>query len=106
LTVSASILSGNSASDGGGIWNSGTVTVNDSTLSDNSAHFNGGGIYNASGTLTANDSTVCGNSAPLGADLDLAGGMLINNNSTICDIFPPEPQGARGGTQVPPPPLT
>src|SRR5262249_49347458 len=41
---------------------------------------------NLSGTLTVNDSTFCGNNALLGADLYLAGGVLINHNSTICDI--------------------
>ena len=36
LTVSTSTLSGNSASNGGGIYNTGTLTVSSSTLSGNS----------------------------------------------------------------------
>jgi len=49
------------ASFGGGIYNSGgsTLTVNNSTLSGNSATSEGGGIYNkSSGTLTVNNSQV------------------------------------------------
>jgi fibronectin-binding autotransporter adhesin len=36
LTISRSTISGNSASGGGGIFNSGTLTVTDSTISNNS----------------------------------------------------------------------
>ena len=41
-------LSGNTARnwDGGGIYNAGTLKVNNSTLSDNSAVYYGGGIFN------------------------------------------------------------
>ncbi len=51
---------------GGGILNLGTLTVNNSILSGNSAGspnfiFGGGGILNF-GTLTVNDSTLSGNS--------------------------------------------
>jgi hypothetical protein len=68
LTVSNSILSGNIASEvGGGIYNQGTLTVSNSTLSGNSATSGydsgrGGGIYNL-GTLTVSNSTLSGNSA-------------------------------------------
>jgi hypothetical protein len=45
---------------GGGILNDGTLTVNDSTLSGNSAgNGDGGGIHN-NGTLTVNKSTLSG----------------------------------------------
>ncbi len=65
LTVQNSTISGNSAtySDGGGIANLGTVTVQNSTLTDNSATYSeGGGIYNT-GTLTVQNSTISGNTA-------------------------------------------
>jgi hypothetical protein len=89
VTVSGSTLSDNSAtSEGGGIFNEGTATLTSSTLSGNSAT-QGGGIFNNSGTLTVNSSTISGNNSPfVGADLYLAGGVLINNNSTISDHFP------------------
>jgi hypothetical protein len=65
LTVGNSTLSGNAApgfyGSGGGIFNFGTLTVSDSTLSGNSALF-GGGIDN-DGTLTVSNSTLSGNSA-------------------------------------------
>ncbi len=64
LTVTNSILSGNSTTGiGGGISNnSGTVTVTGSTLSGNSAD-TGGGIYNLSGFLTVTTSTLSANTA-------------------------------------------
>ena len=66
LTVTNSTLSGNSAGWGGGIANvsSGTVTVKDSTLSGNSASEDGGGgIANINGTVTVKNSTLSDNSA-------------------------------------------
>src|SRR5207244_3514095 len=64
----------NTASDsGGGIYNTGTATLQQWTLAGNSAT-DGGGIFNAaSGTLWVKDSTVTGNSATLGGDLYNAG---------------------------------
>jgi hypothetical protein len=49
---------------GGGIQNSGTLTVSNSTLSGNSAGVGelGGGIFNYGGTLTVSNSTLSGNS--------------------------------------------
>src|SRR5262249_26980957 len=44
LTVTQSTLSGNRAGNGGGIYNTGALTVSQSTLNGNSAQF-GGGIY-------------------------------------------------------------
>jgi predicted outer membrane repeat protein len=67
LSINNSTLSGNSAEDGGGIYNysgdfGSELTVGNCTLSGNSADENGGGIYNGS-QLTVNDSTLSGNSA-------------------------------------------
>ena len=50
------------ASNGGGIFNFGTLTVKDSTVTNNAALGSGGGIYNA-GTLTIKDSSVSDNTA-------------------------------------------
>lgn len=61
--------------DGGGIRNSGILTVNDSTISNNHA-YHGGGILNA-GTMTMNECTVSGNSAEMG------GGICCSNNSDL-----------------------
>ena len=48
--------------DAGGIENDGTLTLNDCTVTGNSASNFDGGIYNDSGKLTLNDCTVSGNS--------------------------------------------
>jgi hypothetical protein len=84
LTVRDSTLSGNSANtDGGGIYNAGSVTVSGSTLSSNSA-YNGGGIYNA-GSMTVSDSTLSGNAAngenADGGGIYNAGSMTVSNSA-------------------------
>ncbi|MEH2160840.1 MAG: right-handed parallel beta-helix repeat-containing protein [Nostoc sp.] len=111
VTVSYSSISGNTAGTaGGGIYNDkdinfgetisvhgagtsvysytvnqlGVVTVSDSTIADNQAHF-GGGIYN-DGTLTVGNSTIKHNKA-FGIELSSGGyesgdGGGIYNNST------------------------
>ena len=64
LTLNDSTISGNTAQFGGGIDNNkgGTLTLNNSTISGNTAAGSGGGIFNDVGsTLTLNNSTVSGN---------------------------------------------
>ena len=66
LTLNSSTVSGNIATtdnaNGGGIFNRGTSTLTSSTVSGNNAS-DGGGIFNSGGTLTLNSSTVSGNTA-------------------------------------------
>ena len=52
--------------DGGGIHNSGTLTVSNSTFSGNGASSYGGGIYNCGSALNVSNSTFAGNSANYG----------------------------------------
>ncbi|MCX7424360.1 MAG: right-handed parallel beta-helix repeat-containing protein [Planctomycetia bacterium] len=72
LTVSNSAFSGNSASyNGGGIYSSNdnvtaTLTVTNCKLSSNSADYYGGGVYSDSGTLMVMNTTFSGNSANYG----------------------------------------
>jgi predicted outer membrane repeat protein len=66
---------------GGGIRNDGTLTIENSTFSNNSALRSGGGIFNG-GTLTVKNSTFAGNRAPLGGGI-FNGGTLIIENSTL-----------------------
>jgi hypothetical protein len=89
LAVRNSTFSGNSAGDsGGGLFNAGTALLQQSTLSGNSATSAGGGLFNAgSGTLAVADSAVCDNAAPLGADLYNLGALSLND-STVCVIGP------------------
>jgi len=77
---------------GGGIFNEGTLTVTDSTLSGNNAkpsctsscYANGGGIANT-GTLTVTNSTLSGNSAstPSCTNDCFADGGGIDNGGTL-----------------------
>jgi CSLREA domain-containing protein len=81
LTLNNSTVSGNSViGDGGGIYSDGgTVTLNNSTVSGNSATGDGGGIFSYGGKLTVSNSTVSGNSAAR-----LGGGIFtINSTATV-----------------------
>ncbi|MFJ4126447.1 hypothetical protein ACIP3U_34730 [[Kitasatospora] papulosa] len=70
--ISASVFSGNTATqNGGGIVSDSTVTVNASLIRDNTAGNVGGGIANI-GTLTVSASRIADNTAPNG------GGGLAN----------------------------
>jgi hypothetical protein len=82
---------GGPGSLGGGISNAGTLTVTNSTISDNSA-FGGGGIYNGGiyndvtldgGTVKVTNSTLSGNSAASGGGIDNYGGTLTVTDSTL-----------------------
>ena len=73
LTIIDGLEIGSIESDGGGIFNSGDLTLIQSTVSDNSVDNDGGGIYN-SGTLTLVQSTVSDNLA------DDDGGGISNEN--------------------------
>jgi hypothetical protein len=86
LTVSNSTLSGNSAMAGAGIRNDGTLTVSNSILSGNSATGGAGGISNY-GTLTVTGSTLSGNSATAGAGGIFNSGTVTISNSTLSDNF-------------------
>jgi hypothetical protein len=83
LTLTNCTLSGNSVynSFGGGIYNSGTVTMNQCTLSGNSAPL-GGGIYTED-TLTMNQCTLFGNSATWGGGIENYLGTLTINRCTL-----------------------
>ena len=80
----------NSASDSGGaIYNQdSTATIQECTLSGNSACSAGGGLFNgAFGTLAVKDSTVLGNFAPRGADIYNLGALPLDD-STVGVIGP------------------
>ena len=73
---------------GGGIYNTGTMTLTKSTVTNNSAGFlatsYGGGIYNA-GTMTLTDSTIASNNSTF-CDLSSYGGGIYNTGTvTITD---------------------
>ena len=85
LTVSDSVIFGNSAQVGGGIQNmSGTVSITNSRISGNSAENSGGGINNNTGPLAVTNSVFYGNSASeYGGALHNHNGNVTITNSTI-----------------------
>ena len=70
---------GSSTYSGAGIYNYlGTLTIANSTISNNNTYGAGGGIYSSDGTLTIINSTIMNNSA------DIGGGIYcIDRNSTV-----------------------
>ena len=85
LTIEGCTISGNSADNGGGIYNrklqsitgSGTITLIDGTISNNKAIHSGGGIYDNQGTITLNSGDITENTA--GDN----GGGIYDNQGTI-----------------------
>ncbi len=77
------VVSGNSASSGAGIYNLGSLTLNQVTLSGNSATGDGGGLRNA-GSASLTGVWVKSNSAASGAGIySLGTGVLGLSNSTL-----------------------
>ena len=61
--MTSGTISGNTAStSGGGVYNTGTVTMTSGTISGNTASNYGGGVNN-SGTFTMNGGTISGNTS-------------------------------------------
>ncbi|MBI2346090.1 MAG: DUF4215 domain-containing protein [Deltaproteobacteria bacterium] len=81
LTITNSIISGNSAKRGGAIYSAAsTMTLNGSTISQNTSTLYGGGILaEVSGTLTMKNSTIRDNSATAPYD----GGGLYGGGTTV-----------------------
>lgn len=82
LTINGgTITGGHNTSNGGGIYNEGTLNINGVTIKDNFiTQGNGGGIYNA-GTLTINGATITGN---LSKNVNSKGvGVYVAENGSI-----------------------
>ena len=84
-----SIISGNSADDGGGIYAyRGTITIQNSAISGNSAkYYTGGGIYAADSTVNIKEnSTISENTADDGGGIyATSSGTVTIQNSTISE---------------------
>src|SRR5207245_2524930 len=89
LTINNSTISGNTAGDGpgGGIYSvSGTLAITSSTISGNSAADDGGGLYNVYATVTITSSTISANSASKtggGVDNEISASGTVNLRNTI-----------------------
>jgi len=81
LRVQNSVLTGNSAKNGGGVYGNYKTTIEGNIFKDNSALQQGGAIY-ASGTVTLQKNTITQNMVPssLGCVVRL---VDINNSSVI-----------------------
>lgn len=87
LTLNGVTITGNEEEAGGGIYNlgSGTITIENSIISGNTADVgSGGGIYNGNGTLTLNNCIVSGNDAAVdGGGIHNSGGSVTVENGSI-----------------------
>jgi hypothetical protein len=86
LSLTDSTVSGNGAELGGGIYNgtTATLTVDNSTVTENTASSAGGGIENE-GTATIGASTISDNGADYGGGVDSPSATLTVANSTVAD---------------------
>jgi hypothetical protein len=87
-----------SFSNGGGLVNSGTLPIQNSTVADNGALFGAGAIYNAEGTVTIENSTVADNGVTHGAgaiyngvafgssDINSEGIVSVENSTFVGNI--------------------
>jgi CSLREA domain-containing protein len=82
LTLTNCTVSGNSAiNEGGGVYNRGLATLTNCTVSGNSANDQGGGVSNSLyGTATLTNCTVSGNSA-----INEGGGVSNEGTATLTD---------------------
>ena len=80
--ISNLTIENGAGSFGGGVTNSGTLTLSNDTISGSSADESGGGIFNASGgVLTLSNSTLTGNSGFFGGGLVNSGTMTVVNST-------------------------
>jgi hypothetical protein len=81
LTINNSTISANLASGGGGVYSRSTAMINSSTLSGNRGAV-GGGVFSQFGApLVITNSTITGNNGYVGGGI--AGGTTVISNSTI-----------------------
>ena len=103
LTVSNSSISGNTSTsaNGGGISNSGTLTVSNSAISGNtSANGSGGGIFTSAGPLTVSNSTFTSNASGYGGGIYLSSAYMTVADSTLSGNSATLPQSAGIGGYV------
>ena len=88
VTVTGITVRNGRAQDGGGVYNSGELTVLSSAISGNRAVFVGGGLYN-SGVMTVTKTTINGNASEQGGGVYINGPVWLdqstvhNNSATL-----------------------
>jgi predicted outer membrane repeat protein len=86
ITLTQVLVSGNSAFDGGGIYNSdGTAIIGAGVLMLNTASRDGGGIYNIFGAANISASTLMSNTAGRdgGGLINLSGGAIVSASTFL-----------------------
>lgn len=84
MTVDNSNISNNGGRGVGGVWNAGTITINGSTIAGNQVSGSGGILNDTGAMATVTNSTISGNFSSQGTGgISNFGGTLTINNSTI-----------------------
>lgn len=83
LTITNSSITGNAALEGAGIWSGGDTEIYDSSIAENSAVSTGGGVYIWDGSVTLTNSTISENSAVYGGGVYNQLGNLTAIDSLI-----------------------
>ena len=96
VVLSGITINGGKAFYGGGISNSGTLSLSNCTLSGSSAH-TGGGIHNNCGVLTVKNSTISKNSAYNGGGISNEIGVLNVMNCTFSENSATSDNDGSGG---------
>ncbi len=101
-TLTDCTISGNAAHNGGGLFNEGRATLIDCTISGNSATDEGGGLFDE-GTATLIDCTISGNSATNdgGGLYLLASGSVKLNNTIVAQNTNPSGSSDIAGNGAP-----
>ena len=81
LTLDGVILRNNSADEGGGVGNTGTLRILNSEISGNTS-VRGGGVYSSSGSLTVVDSEITNNYAAYASEGSAVGGGVFVGGGT------------------------
>ena len=104
VTINRSFLvSNNAASEGGGVYNKGTLIIEDSTIGSNIAGTNGGGIFNDGGSVTILKSYLISNQSNNGGAVYTVNGQLTIEQSAVRSSFITNDGGgiyAAGDTEI------
>ncbi len=97
LTMTAGVLTGNSASAGGGIFSLGNTRLSNVVVTDNDGTSGGGGIGGINGAIIVEDSVVHSNRGGTGGGISKNGSLTILN-STVRDNVASQSAGGISAT--------
>lgn len=83
LIVTNSTISTNTVGSGGGIFNNGSLSITNSTISGNTVLGNGGGLVSTTGTATLNAVTISNNRADSDNNGSGNGGGIFRSSGTV-----------------------